>query len=368
MERIEWMNLTRQYSAYREEFRAAIDQVCEETAFSGGKYEAIFEKDFAAYCGVKAAAAVNNGTNALFLVMKVLGIGPGDEVIVPANTFVATAWGVSYTGAIPVFADIDPETWELDAKDAEKRITKRTKAIAGVHLYGQPFDIDAVRTVTNRYGLLLIEDCAQAHGARYKGHKVGGLSDAGCFSFYPGKNLGAFGEGGAVASNDSELIRQIQILKNHGAEKRYYHDVIGYNMRMEGLQGAILSCKLAHLEEWNNRRKKIAGMYREGLTNQRIQLQNQPEWCDSVYHLMAAETDDRERFMTYLEEHGISCGIHYPVPCHLQKAYQDLGYRPGDLPAAEKHAACCVSLPMFPELRDDEVERVIDVCNRYGRA
>ncbi len=368
MERIEWMNLTRQYAAHREEFRAAIDRVCEETAFSGGKYEAAFEKDFAAYCGVEAAVAVNNGTNALFLAMKALGIGPGDEVIVPTNTFIATAWGVSYTGATPVFADIDPDTWELDAADAEKRITGRTKAIAGVHLYGQPFDVDAVKAVADRHGLLLIEDCAQAHGARYRGQLVGGLGNAGCFSFYPGKNLGSFGEGGAVTARDAELIRTVRILKNHGAEKRYYHDVIGYNMRMEGIQGAILSCKLRHLEGWNARRKEIARMYREGLMNPRIRLQRQPEWSDSVYHIMAAEADDRERFMAFLEENGISCGIHYPVPCHLQKAYASLGYRPGDLPAAERHAECCVSLPMYPELRDDEAERVIRVCNAYGKA
>ena len=368
MEKIEWMNLTRQFNAHWVEWLNAVGGVPEETAFSGEKYEAQCEKDFAAYISAQGAAAVSNGTHALFLAMKALGIGPGDEVIVPADTFIATAWGVSYNGAVPVFADIDPETWEIDPVDAEKRITEKTKAIVGVHLYGQPFDIDAVQAVADRHGLMVLEDCAQAHGARYRGQKVGVRTKAGCFSFYPGKNLGAFGEGGAVTSQDPEVIRKIQILKNHGAEKRYYHDELGYNMRLEGIQGAVLSCKLKCLDGWNARRKEIAGMYQAGLHNPRIRLQKQPDFSDSVYHIMAAEVDDRDRFMAWIEENGVTAGIHYPIPCHLQKAYSFLGYREGDLPVAEKHARCCVSLPMYPELRDDEVAYVIDVINRYGTA
>ena len=363
--RIEFMDLSRQMAAHKTEYLAAVERVMDETAFSGGPYEAQFERDFAAYCDVPAAAAVSNGTHALFLAMKALGIGPGDEVIVPADTFIATAWGVSYNGATPVFADIDPETFEIDAGKLEGLITEKTKAIAGVHLYGQPFDVDAVRTVADRHGLMVIEDCAQAHGALYKGQKVGGLSNAGCFSFYPGKNLGAFGEGGAVTSRDPEVIRRIQIYKNHGAEKRYYHDVVGYNMRLEGIQGAALSCKLKHLDGWNARRQEIAGMYQAGLHNAKIRLQAQPAFARSVYHILCAEVENRETFLRHMEERNIGCGIHYPIPCHLQKAYASLGYREGDLPIAEHHAAHCVSLPMFPELTDEEVERVVDACNAY---
>jgi dTDP-4-amino-4,6-dideoxygalactose transaminase len=304
-----------------------------------------------------------NGHMAIELTLQAMGLE--GEVITTPYTFASTTHAIIRNGLEPVFADIDPETFELDAGKLEGLITEKTKAIAGVHLYGQPFDVDAVKAVADRHGLMLIEDCAQAHGALYKGRKVGGLSDAGCFSFYPGKNLGAFGEGGAVTSRNPEVIRRIQVYKNHGAEKRYYHDVVGYNMRLEGIQGAVLSCKLKHLDTWNARRQEIARMYQQGIHSARIRLQVQPDFASSVYHIMCAEVENREAFLRHMEDRAIGCGIHYPIPCHLQKAYASLGYVRGSLPAAEYHAEHCVSLPMFPELTDEEVGRVMDACNAY---
>lgn len=363
--KIEWMNLSRQFEKYEDEFMKSVLNVCRDTAFSGGKYVEEFEKGFANFCQTKACSGVNSGTSALFLGMRSLGITEGDEVIVPADTFIASAWGVSHNGATPVFVDIDSDTFQIDVTQIEKAITSKTKAIVGVHLYGQPFDMDAVKNIAKKNNLAVIEDCAQAHGAEYKGKKVGGLGDIGCFSFYPGKNLGAFGEAGAVTSNDEEIIEKINVLKNHGAQVRYYHDIVGYNMRMEGIQGAILSTKLLHLEEWTEQRRKIANEYFAGINNKKIKMQKQPEWANSVFHLFVVEVDDREAFLNHMSENNISCGQHYPVPCHLQKAYEHLGYQEGQLPNAEYHAKHCVSLPMFPELTEEEVHHVIDACNTY---
>ncbi len=365
-DRIEWMNLGRQFRKYEEEFLDAVKNVCRDTAFSGGKYVEQFENNFAKYCNCKGAAGVNNGTSALFLGMKALGIGEGDEVIVPANTFIASAWGVSHNGAIPVFVDIDADTFEIDADKIEEKITKQTKAIIGVHLYGQPFDFDKVKTIADKYNLLVIEDCAQAHGAKYKDRTVGSLGDIGCFSFYPGKNLGSFGEAGAVVSNNIDVIKKVNLYKNHGSDIRYYHDVIGYNMRMEGIQGAILDTKLKYLEEWSAARQAVAQKYLKEINNKRIKLQSQPEWEQSVFHLFVIEVDDREEFVQFLKRKNIECSMHYPVPCHLQKAYEHLGYKKGDLPVSEYHAEHCVSLPMYPELTEEEINRVIDACNDFA--
>lgn len=363
--RIDYMDLKRQYKKYKSEFMDAIEQVCEETAFSGGKFAERFEKDFAHYIGTSYCAAVNSGTSALHMAMLALNIGPGDEVIVPANTFIASAWGVMYTGATPVFVDCTDDTWVIDATKLEEKVTKNTKAIVGVHLYGQPFDVDAIKKIAHKHQLALIEDCAQAHGAKYKGKKVGGFGDVGCFSFYPGKNLGAFGEGGAITTDSKSLCDMINIYKNHGAEKRYYHDYIGYNMRMDGIQGAILSQKLKYLDSWNQRRKEIAQRYKNEIRNENIKFQKVTPDTEPVYHLMEVQVDNRDVFMEYMENRNIYCSCHYPVPCHLQKVFAYLGYKEGDLPIAEALASHCVSLPMFPELRDDEVDAVILACNNY---
>ena len=343
----------------------AIEEVCEETAFSGGKFADRFDKEFAEYIGVKAASGVDNGTSAIQLAMLALGIGEGDEVIVPANTYIASAWGVTYTGATPVFVDCTEDTWEIDPEVIEKKITKKTKAIIGVHLYGQPFEFGKVKEIADKHGLYVVEDCAQAHNARYEGKMVGGLGDIGCFSFYPGKNLYAFGEAGSVTSNNKDYIDYINILKNQGCKVRYYHDVVGYNMRMEGIQGAVLSVSLKYLKEWTCRRQDIGWRYMREIVNPLIRMQAHPDNTEPVFHLFVITVPDAEAFLHFMEEKGIECNRHYPVPCHLQRAYAHLNYRKGDCPNAEYLAEHCITLPMFPEMTEEEIQLVINACNEY---
>ena len=359
------IDLSRDFQRHKDEFMKAIEEVCENTAFSGGYYADKFAREFAQYIGVDYMTGVNNGTNALFLAMLALGIGNGDEVIVPANTYIATAWGASYTGAKPVFVDCTSDTWEIDAKKVESAITDRTKAIVGVHLYGQPYDFKSIKEIADRHGLYTIEDCAQASGAEYEGVKCGNLADVSCFSFYPGKNLYSFGEGGAVGSNDKELIEKINVYKEQGCRVRYYHEVIGYNMRLEGIQGAVLSIGLKYLDEWTKRRREIGKRYDAEIISPYIIKQNHPENTLHVYHLYETQVSDPNRFINFMKVNGIECNRHYPVPCHLQEAYKDLGYIRGDCPNSERLADHCVTLPLFPEMTDDEVEFVIDTCNSY---
>ncbi|WP_077923829.1 DegT/DnrJ/EryC1/StrS aminotransferase family protein [Spirosoma sp. 209] len=363
--KIPFLDLRKQYHQLKDEVLKVTEEVFESNAFSGGPYVATFERAFADYCGTSHAMGVNNGTTALQLAMLALGVGPGDEVIIPANTFIATAWGASHVGATPVFVDCDPNTWEIDASKIAERITERTKVIAGVHLYGQPFDIAAVQAVAEQHNLRFIEDAAQAHGARYNGTRVGGFGEMACFSFYPGKNLGAYGEAGGITTNHRPYYDHVLSLRNHGSQTRYYHDEIGYNMRMDGLQGAILSIKLRYIDQWNARRQAIADRYQQEITNPGVRMQQQPGFAESVYHLFVVTVENRADFLRYLEENNIVAGLHYPVPCHLQKAYESLGYHKGDFPQAEYLAEHCVSLPMFAELTDEEVNQVIDVINRY---
>lgn len=363
--KIDFMNLSRQYNEHKEEFLDAIENVCESTAFSGGKFSEQFEKEWAEYVGVKYCVGVGSGTDAIFLVTKALGICEGDEVIVPADTFIASAWGAAYCNATPVFVDCDKDTWEIDVDAIETAITSNTKAIMAVHLYGQPCNLTKIVELAQKYGVCVIEDCAQAHGAKWNGRKVGTFGKAGCFSFYPGKNLGAFGEAGAITTNDRELYEKVLALRNHGAYERYYHDMIGYNMRLDGIQGAILSKKLMYLDGWNARRNEIAARYRDGIKNPRIKMQAIDDNAYSVFHLFEVEVDEKKQFLDYMAQNEISCGQHYPVPCHLQKAFGYLGYKEGDIPVAEEHAKKCISLPMFPELKDEEIDRVISVCNNW---
>jgi dTDP-4-amino-4,6-dideoxygalactose transaminase len=364
-EPIQFMDLKRQYVTIKKEIAAALTAVCEKTAFSSGPFVEEFENNFANYCEVQYCAAVNSGTSALHLALIAAGIKPGDEVIVPANTFIATAWAVSYVNAVPVFADCTSDTWNIDPQKIEEKITKKTKAIIGVHLYGQPFDVDAVKSIADTHRLILIEDCAQAHGALYKNRRVGGFGALGCFSFYPGKNLGAYGEGGAIVSNNGDYDQRIKSLRNHGSTIRYHHEQLGFNMRMDGFQGAILNVKLKYLDLWNKRRRNIAQMYQDGIKNDKIRMQTQPSWTSSVYHLFVVTVDDRDRVMKYLQERKILCGLHYPIPCHLQRAYSHLGYKKGDLPNAEYLAEHCISLPMFPELSSEELIMIIDYIKKY---
>lgn len=362
---IKRIDLTRDYARHAQEYRETIERVCRETAFSGGKYADAFDEEFAAYVGSKYACGVNNGTSALHCAMMALGVGPGDEVIVPANTYIATAWGVSYTGATPVFVDCTADTWEIDPSVIESRITPRTKGIIGVHLYGQPFDFAGVKAVADKHGLFVVEDCAQAHGARFEGKNVGTLGALGCFSFYPGKNLYAFGEGGSVTCDSKEYYDHMTRLKNQGCDIRYYHDEIGYNYRLEGLQGAVLSVSLKYLPQWTARRQEIGRRYIEEIHNPLITMQAHPDNTESVYHLFVVQVPDREGFMKYMADADVECNMHYPVPCHLQKAYAPLGYQPGDCPNAEQLAAHCVTLPLFPEMQEEEIKRVIALCNDY---
>ena len=363
--KIPCLDLKKQHQQIKGEIFAEFEKVMEKTAFSGGPFVSAFEEAFARFCNVRYAVAINSGTSALHLAMLALGIGPGDEVIIPANTFIATPWAPSYVGATPVFVDCDPATWEIDAAQIEKKITAKTKAVIGVHLYGQPFDVDAVKAICNKHKIYLVEDAAQAHGAKYKTVRVGGFGEMACFSFYPGKNLGACGEGGAIATNNETYYKHLQSLRNHGSTERYYHDEVGFNYRMGGLESASLGVKLKHLEGWNNRRREIARCYLTEITNSKIQMQHQPEWAESIFHLFVVTTERKEAFIKHLANNGIIAAFHYPVPCHLQKAYAHLKYKKGDCPNAEYLADHCVSLPMFPELSDEEIRTVIEAINSF---
>lgn len=365
MEYIKRIDLKRNYLKYREEYNEALLRACENTSFSGGICAEEFDKEFAAFCGTKYATGVNNGTSALHCAMMALGVSPGDEVIVPANTFIATAWAPTYCGATPVFADCTADTWEIDPERIEEKITDKTKGIIGVHLYGQPFEFDRVKEIADKYNLFVVEDCAQAHGAEYKGKLAGSLGEMGCFSFYPGKNLFCFGEGGSVTTDNKEYYDKINVIKNHGSAVRYHHQMVGYNMRLEGTQGAVLSVGLSHLPEWTERRRKLGEKYLKEINNPLLTMQAHPEGTKTVFHLFVITVEKREEFIAYMNENGIGCDMHYPVPCHLQEAYSHLGYKEGDCPNAEYLAKHCVSLPMFPELTDEEADYIIKICNEF---
>lgn len=364
-EKILCLDLKGQHRQIKKEVFEVFEKVYDDTAFSGGPFVEEFEKNFAAFCNTKFAIGVDNGTSALHLALLALKIGGGDEVIVPANTFIATAWAVSYTGATPVFVDCTADTWQINVNAIEEKITGNTKAIIGVHLYGQPFDVQAVKAICEKYQLYLLEDAAQAQGAKYKNTLVGSFGEMACFSFYPGKNLGACGEAGGITTNSEMYYKHLLSLRNHGSTVRYYHDEVGFNMRMGGLEAGSLNVKLKYLTGWNNRRKEIALRYQKEITNPRIKLQTQPDWADSIYHLFVVTTKDREGLLKFCNEKNIFPGLHYPVPCHLQKAYMHLGYRQGFCPNAEYLANHCLSLPMYAELKDNDIDYVIAILNQY---
>lgn len=366
MKNIPCLDLKGQHQTVKKEIFEAFEKVYENTAFSGGPFVQQFESEFASYIGTTYSIGVSNGTTALHLAMIVLGIGVKDEVIIPANTFIATAWGPSHAGATPVFVDCDRETWQIDTDLIEAAITPRTKAVIGVHLYGQPFDIHRVKEICDKHNLFFVEDAAQAQGAKYKGSVVGKFGDLACFSFYPGKNLGACGEAGGITTNSEEYKLHLHSLRNHGSHERYYHDEIGYNYRMGGLEAATLSVKLKYLDTWNSRRREIGSRYRNEISNPKITMQKQHEWSDSVYHLFVITTENRDTFVKHLAKNNILAAFHYPVPCHLQKAYKYLGYNCGDFPNAEYLANHCISLPMYAELSSNEISKVIDVVNAYN--
>jgi dTDP-4-amino-4,6-dideoxygalactose transaminase len=356
---IPFLDLKAQNEPLRAEILAAINEVIDKNAFAGGPFVTAFEQDFAAFCGSKHAVGLGSGTEALWLVLLALGIGPGDEVITVPSTFMATAEAITYTGATPVFVDIEDRTYTIDPGKLSAAITPRTKAIIPVHLFGQMADMDPIMEIARQKGLHVIEDACQAHGAQYKGRNAGTIGIAGCFSFYPGKNLGAFGEAGAVTTDDADLKRKIEIFRDHGQAKKYYHDYVGWNCRMDGIQGAVLRAKLKVLERGNNGRRAHADQYNRLFANvQEVIAPKAANHCRHVYHLYPIRVQNRDGLMTALTSRGIGCAIHYPIPVHLQKAYASLGKGVGSFPVAEKCAQEFLSLPMYPELRPEQIETV----------
>ena len=360
--RVPFSALAAQYASIEHELRPRVDAVLASGQYVLGPEVAAFESEYARYSETAACVAVNSGTSALHLALRCLDIGPGDEVIVPALTFVATAWAVSYAGATPVFVDIDPATRTLALGAVERALTERTRAVIAVHLYGHPADMEGLHGLLDARGVALIEDAAQAHGARARGRRVGSVGAIGCFSFYPGKNLGAAGEAGALVTHDVRHAARARALRDHAQRVRYQHDELGYNYRMDNLQGAVLRTKLPHLDAWNAARARHAAHYVARLepAAAKLSLPRAASWAQPVWHLFVVEVDDRDRLAQRLRDAGIEVAFHYPVPAHLQPAYSQLGYARGACPHAERLADRCLSLPLYPELTDGQVDLVCD--------
>lgn len=358
--RVPFLDLKAQYESIRNEIAVALQQVLDNTAFAGGPFVEKFEKDFASFCKCEFAMGVGSGTTALWLALSGLGISQGDEVITTPNTFIATAEAISFCGAKPAFVDVEEQTYNMNLDLLEDAITPKTKAIIPVHLYGQMVDMDRIMQIARAHGLFVVEDACQAHGAEYNGQRAGSIGAAGCFSFYPGKNLGAYGEAGAVVTNDAELAEKIRVLRDHGQARKYFHSMIGWNARMDGFQGAVLSVKLKHLPAWNDARKRNARLYDELLADaDDVITPVEVGRAGHVYHVYAIRTKDRDALINYLAEKNVYCGIHYPIPIHLQNAYSFLGKGKGSFPVAEKCAEQLISLPMFPELSEEQIEYVV---------
>jgi dTDP-4-amino-4,6-dideoxygalactose transaminase len=359
--KVPFLDLKAHHAPFIDKFDRAIREVIESSAFAGGPFVEKFEEEFAAFCGSSYAIGVGNGTDALWLTLLALGIGEGDEVITVPNTFIATAEAITYCKARPVFVDVDQNTFTMNPTELEKSLTERTKAIIPVHLFGQPADMDPILDFARANGLFVVEDAAQAHGAEYKGRKAGTMGDAGSFSFYPGKNLGAFGEAGAVVTNDPELRKQIQMLRDHGQSRKYYHAMMGWNCRMDGIQAAVLSVKLRHLDEANSLRRKHALEYNRALTGiDEVLTPVEAKDARHVYHVYAVRVQERDAVLRNLQDKEVGCAVHYPVPIHLQDAGRNLGYTKGTFPIAENLADQFLSLPMFPELTAEQIEYVAD--------
>jgi dTDP-4-amino-4,6-dideoxygalactose transaminase len=359
---VPFLDLNAQYVSIKDEIDDAIRQVVDSCRFAGGPFVEKFEEEFARFCGCRHAVGVGSGTEALWLSLLALGIGRGDEVITVPNTFIATAEAISLCGAEPVLVDIDEKSYNIDVSQIEPAITKRTKAIIPVHLFGQMADMEPIMEIAKRYGLFVIEDACQAHGAEYRGENAGTIGDAGCFSFYPGKNLGAYGDAGALITNDPELAQKTKILRDHGQIKKYHHEIIGWNSRMDGLQGAVLSIKLKYLNNWNESRRSHAKLYTE-LLSKTDQVITPIEKNDSkhVYHVYAVRVKNRDRLIAKLSENGINAAIHYPIPIHRQAAYLNLPAKNGGFPKAEMCASEFVSLPMYPELSRKQIMYVTEL-------
>ncbi|NTU77955.1 MAG: DegT/DnrJ/EryC1/StrS family aminotransferase [Chloroflexales bacterium] len=356
---VPFVDLKAQYLSIKKEIDTAVIALLESTQFVLGKEVAAFEELFAAYTQTSHVMGVNTGTSALHLALLAAGVGQGDEVITTPFTFIATVSAIDYTRAKPVFVDIDPVSFTIDPAQIEAAITPRTKAILPVHLYGQPADMDPIIEIARRHGLMVIEDAAQAHGAEYKGRRVGSIGDLGCFSFYPGKNLGAYGEGGAVTTSNPELARIVRMLRDWGAERRYYHDLKGFNYRLEGIQGAVLKVKMRYIEAWTEARRTHAARYGELLADTGVRTPAALPERRHVYHIYALREARREALQSFLHDRGVATGIHYPIPVHLQKAFAELGHKEGDFPHSEAAAREVLSLPMFPELHPEQQDVVV---------
>jgi dTDP-4-amino-4,6-dideoxygalactose transaminase len=356
--KVPFVDLRSLHSEIEDELHEVFARTLRNSSFVLGPDVQQFEQEFAAYCGTAHCVAVNTGTAALHLALAALGVGPGDEVITVPHTFIATAEAITACGATPVFIDIDPVSYCMDPSLLEAAITSRTRAIVPVHIYGQSADMDPILAIANSHGLPVIEDACQAHGAEYKGRKTGSLGAAGCFSFYPGKNLGACGEGGAVTTDDPDLAHKIRMWRDHGSRKKYEHQFPGHNMRMEGLQGGVLSVKLRHLDRWNAQRRDAAAHYSTALAQSSVTIPAELSYGRHVYHLYVVQADDREALRTQLAEAGIESGLHYPIPLHLQEAYRHLGHKPGDFPVTERLKDRILSLPIYPGIAPQAIEQV----------
>jgi len=355
------VDLKRQYLSIKREIDAAIQEVIDKSAFIMGEKVEQFENDFAAYCGVKYGVGTSSGTTALHLALLACGVTGGDEVITVPYTFIATAEAISQTGARVIFVDIEDKSYTMDSEKVEKAITKKTKAIIPVHLFGHPADMDKIAKIARKYNLVVIEDACQAHGAEYGGRRVGSLGDIACFSFYPSKNLGAYGDAGMLVTNDTELAERASLLRNHGYTGKYYHQVEGYNYRLDAIQSAVLRVKLRHLEEWTEKRRRNAKLYDELLEGSQVGTPIEMEYAKHVYHLYVVKVKNRDKLYLKLKENGISVAVHYPLPLHLQEAYRYLGYKKGDFPVSEACSESLLSLPMFPELTQEEIKRIVGI-------
>ncbi|MEK6406155.1 MAG: DegT/DnrJ/EryC1/StrS family aminotransferase [Acidobacteriota bacterium] len=366
---VPFVDLKAQYQTIAGQVDEAMRRVVADADFILGRDVALFEREFAAFCEAEYAVGLDSGTSALELALRAHGIGEGDEVITVSHTFVATVAAISYTGARPVLVDVDRDSYNIDAGKIEAAITPRTKALVPVHLYGQPADLDLILAIARKHNLVVIEDACQAHGARYKGKRVGALGDAGCFSFYPGKNLGAYGDAGMVVTNKKEIAERITLLRNYGQPQKYRHVMMGYNRRLDSLQAAVLRVKLPLLDEWNASRQRAARLYNELLEDaEGIRTPYAAEESSHAYHLYVVQHAQRERLMSYLHEQGVSAGLHYPIPVHLQPCYEDLGLRSGSLPVSEAISSRVISLPMFAEITAEQIEYVCDHVKEFCRS
>lgn len=359
--KVPFLDIKAQHATLKEAIAAGLQEVLDNTSFAGGPQVAKFEENFARFCQCDHAVGVGSGTEALWMALLALNIGRGDEVITTPGTFIATAEAISFCGATPVFVDIDEKTYNINPALIEPAITSKTKAIVPVHLFGQLADMDPILEVAKKHNLVVVEDACQAHGAEYNGRRAGSLANAGCFSFYPGKNLGAYGEAGAVVTNDQKLAEKLRMFRDHGQKEKYYHSIVGWNGRMDGFQGAVLDVKLPHLPDWTDARRNNAALYNDLLDNvSEVTTPFEADYAKHVYHVYAIRTQNRDVLMKDLSEQGITCGIHYPVPLHLQEAYQFLDYGQGDFPVAETCAREFISLPMYPELPEESIHYVTE--------